>query len=141
MPKRDIVRDGRIQAPKKRTDRSYLRAAAPSAAPSAPPITADADEMDELAETDAALEAEITEANAPVVTDTTASQRAAAAIATRQVGAARAIQQQGVRKRRELDVAALAQRDTTYAMHELRRIAIFASLVFITLVILAFVLN
>ena len=56
-------------------------------------------------------------------------------------GSARALQQQGVRKRREFDVNALAMRDSKYAIHELRRIFILATMVVITLIVLAFVLR
>jgi hypothetical protein len=55
--------------------------------------------------------------------------------------AIRAIQQQGVRKRRDVDVQALAVRDTKYALHELRRIAILATMVVVTLVVLGIVLR
>jgi hypothetical protein len=63
------------------------------------------------------------------------------ATVTRPSATARALQQQGVRKRRELDVAALARRDTQYAFHELRRIAILATLVIVTLIVLGIVLR
>ena len=53
----------------------------------------------------------------------------------------RAIQQQGVRKRREFDVQSLAVRDTQYAIHELRRIAILATMVVVTLIVLGIVLR
>ena len=53
----------------------------------------------------------------------------------------RAMQQQGVRKRRELDLDALARSDTQYAMHELRRIAILATAVIVTLIVLSIVLR
>ena len=56
-------------------------------------------------------------------------------------GAARALQQQGVRKRREVDVNELARRDSSYAMHELRRIAILAVMVVVSLIVLAIVLR
>ena len=46
-----------------------------------------------------------------------------------------------MRRRRELDVHALAERDTRYAMHELRRILILATMVVVTLVVLAIVLR
>jgi hypothetical protein len=80
---------------------------------------------------------------------TAAKQPVAAATATAaparryvaQPAAARAIQQQGVRKRREIDVNAMAMRDTRYAMHELRRIAILATLVIVTLIVLGIVLR
>ena len=51
------------------------------------------------------------------------------------------MQQQGVRKRREVDVQSLAVRDTQYAMHELRRIAILAAMIVVTLIVLGFVLR
>ncbi len=66
---------------------------------------------------------------------------AAATPAGRLPTTVRAIQQQGVRKRREFDVQALALRDSSYALHELRRIFILASMVVITLVVLWFVLR
>jgi hypothetical protein len=56
-------------------------------------------------------------------------------------GAARALQQQGVRKRREVDVNELARRDSSYAMHELRRIAILTVMVVVALIVLAVVLR
>ena len=131
MPKRDLVRDGRLQS-KKRTDRSYLRTPqTPAAAPSEPveELVDDSADMAGAPEAPGAVAARI------------ASTPARPAPAARSVGAARAIQQQGVRKRRELDVEALARRDTSYAMHELRRIVILATMVFVTLVVLAFVLR
>lgn len=131
MPKqnRPLVRDGRIQT-KKRTDRSYLRPPA-APAPAAPP--ADAAEPDALAEPDAV--AEILATAAPAVAAATA------AIPGRLPAAVRAIQQQGVRKRREVDLHALAVNDTRYAMHELRRIAVLAAMVVITLIVLGIVLR
>ena len=120
MPKqnRPLVRDGRIQA-KKRTDRSYLRTAAPGPAPEAAEDAAG--EPDEVADV-------INEAAAPVPP-------------SRLPQAVRAMQQQGVRKRRELDLQALARNDTTYALHELRRIAVLATMVIVTLIVLSFVLR
>ena len=56
-------------------------------------------------------------------------------------GSVRAMQQQGVRHRRELDVNELAMRDTHYAMHELRRIAVLTALVIIALIVLTIVLR
>jgi hypothetical protein len=53
----------------------------------------------------------------------------------------RAIQQQGVRKRRDVDLQALAVRDTNYAIHEIRRIAILTVMVIISLVVLTIVLR
>ncbi len=126
MPKqnRPLVRDGRIQA-KKRTDRSYLR---PGAAPADAP--ADAAEPDAFAEPDAV--AEILASTAPAV---------AAATPGRLPTSVRAIQQQGVRKRRDIDLNALAVNDTKYALHELRRIAVLATMVVVTLIVLGIVLR
>jgi hypothetical protein len=53
----------------------------------------------------------------------------------------RAIQQQGVRRRREVDLHALAVADTRYALHELRRIAILTTMVVVTLIVLGIVLR
>ena len=60
---------------------------------------------------------------------------------TRVPTSVRAMQQQGVRKRREFDVQSLAVRDTQYAIHELRRIAILAAMIVVTLIVLGFVLR
>jgi hypothetical protein len=121
LPKQDrpLVRDGRIQA-KKRTDRSYLR---PSAKPAAPPeASADpAGEPDEVAEVIASAAESIPPSRLPA--------------------AVRAMQQQGVRRRRELDLQALAVSDTKYALHELRRIAALATMVVVTLIVLGVVLR
>ncbi len=46
-----------------------------------------------------------------------------------------------MRKRRDIDLGALARRDTSYAYHELRRIAVLATMVVVTLVVLWFVLR
>jgi hypothetical protein len=137
---RPLVRDGRIQAPKKRTDRSYLR---PSSG--ATEIVA----VDDDAATDDAPEAE-----APVAVEATKAPTAAFAPPAPQPVASpsaasvgklpttvRAIQQQGVRKRRDVDLQALARRDTSYAYHELRRIAVLATMVVVSLVVLWFVLR
>jgi hypothetical protein len=84
---------------------------------------------------------------APVGLPPVAAAQPAAAIAptrapsTRLPTAVRAIQQQGVRKRREFDIEALAVRDTQYAIHELRRIAVLATMVIITLIVLWVVLR
>jgi hypothetical protein len=146
-PNRPLVRDGRLQAKKKRTDRSYLR---PDAAPAE---TAEFD--DETAPEDVAA----VDINGPDVIlpgnpeaasaglPPAAAPRAAATVApartppARLPTAVRAIQQQGVRKRREFDIQALAVRDTQYAIHELRRIAVLATMVIITLVVLWVVLR
>lgn len=129
MPKqnRPFVRDGRLQPPaKKRTDRSYLRPSAPSSPEAAPA---------EGAEADAGAMLPIGE---PAVATTAAPSSTRSA---RMPSTARALQQQGVRRRREFDIHALAERDTRYAMHELRRIAILTVLVIITLIVLAIVLR
>ena len=121
MPKqnRPLVRDGRIQT-KKRTDRSYLRPQA-QPAPSPEPAGDDAGEPDEVAE---------------VITSSPESTPPG-----RLPTAVRAMQQQGVRKRREVDLEALARADTSYALHELRRIAILATMVVATLIVLGIVLR
>ena len=46
-----------------------------------------------------------------------------------------------MRKRGDVDLGALARRDTSYAYHELRRIAVLATMVILTLVVLWFVLR
>ena len=137
MPKqnRPFVRDGRLQPPaKKRTDRSYLRPAAP-ASPDAAPSSPDAGS--EEADADALLPIGEPAAVAPAPRPS-APQPARPA---RMPSTARALQQQGVRRRREFDIEALAERDTRYAMHELRRIAILTVLVIATLIVLAIVLR
>jgi hypothetical protein len=146
-PNRPLVRDGRLQTKKKRTDRSYLR---PDAAP------ADTAELDEetaaedgtesgISGSDAVL-AEMPAAASAGLPPVAASQAAASVASTRTPStrlptAVRAIQQQGVRKRREFDIQALAVRDTQYAIHELRRIAVLATMVIITLIVLWVVLR
>jgi hypothetical protein len=132
-----LVRDGRIQAPKKRTDRSYLR---PSSG------ATDIVPVEDLPE-DEATEAEVQDlaASPTAAFAPPAPARAAAPVTSSPVGklptTVRAIQQQGVRKRREFDLGALARRDTSYAFHELRRIAALATMVIVTLVVLWFVLR
>jgi hypothetical protein len=143
LPKqnRPLVRDGRIQAPKKRTDRSYLNTV------SAPPAPPESETIPEAEVNIGVVEAPEAAPSAVAATAEPVGARAepvapARTYGTRATGAARAIQQQGVRsRRRELDVNALAERDTRYAMHELRRIAILATLVVITLVVLGIVLR
>ena len=132
MPKqnRPMVRDGRLQAPKKRTDRSYLTTA-PGPAETAVEEVTDADIVAPAAD----LAPVAVEAAAVTAPDVASSAQA------RATGVERALQQQGVRKRREFDVQALARRDTKYAYHELRRIAILATMVVITLIVLTFVLR
>ncbi len=145
MPKqnRPAVRDGRIQAKKKRTDRSYLRPA--GAPPAAEPVEEEQDDATEAAH--AAVEA----AEPGMPADPTSAFSAAAAPAQTSADrpaapgklptAVRAIQQQGVRKRREVNIEALQRRDSDYAIHEFRRIAVLAVMVVATLVILTFVLR
>jgi hypothetical protein len=152
LPKqnRPAIRDGRIQAKKKRTDRSYLR---PAAAPSVPEEPAelleDNDERDAAEVVRAAVEA--AEPTTPAEPATAFSAPAAPAPAPPAAGrpvspgklptTVRAIQQQGVRKRREVNIQALQRRDSDYAIHEFRRIAVLAVMVVITLVVLTFVLR
>lgn len=140
MPKqnRPVVRDGRLQAAKKRTDRSYLRpnGAAASGAPSPA-----APEAEPEAPVEAGEPAPVDVVAEPVPAASAAPAEPRVAAQTRTTGAARAIQQQGVRKRREFDVEALGVRDTRYAIHEMRRIVILTVLVVVTLVVLTFVLR
>jgi hypothetical protein len=139
---RPLVRDGRLQAgKKKRTDRSYLGG---PARPAEAPPEAESDELESDATDTAAADAALT--SEPVASSATATPAPAARPASRGASnrlptSVRAIQQQGVRKRRELDVDALAERDTRYALHELRRILILTALVVGTLIVLAIVLR
>ncbi len=128
MPKqnRPLVRDGRLKTGKKRTDRSYLR---PASAPT-PPAT---EEDQPAGEPDAVAEM--------LVADAPAAAAATAAIPGRLPSNVRAIQHQGVRRRREVDLAALARSDTKYALHELRRIVVLATMVIVTLIVLGIVLR
>lgn len=136
LPKqnRPLIRDGRLQATKKkRTDRSYLRPA-PEAAPA--PLS-----EDEAAAAEARAEEDVLgEAPAPV-SAAVPSRAVAEAMPRRLPASVRAIQQQGVRTRRQLDLNALAESDTRYALHELRRIAVLAAMVVVTLVVLGIVLR
>ena len=141
MPKqnRPLVRDGRLQARKKRTDRSYLRPA--PAEPAVEPAPAEEDQEPDASEVvRAAARAAVESEAAPERAEQPAPlapQPETGKLPT----AVRAIQQQGVRKRREFDIRALAIRDTNYAKHELRRIATLAAMVIVTLVVLTFVLR
>ena len=126
MPKqnRPLVRDGRLQVndKKKRTDRSYLR----------PETAGGADAATESAP-DEGIENGTSEPMAsavPAVATTTG-----AAAPARVSSAVRAIQQQGVRKRRDIDLHALGVADTRYAIHEIRRIAVLTVMVVISLVV------
>jgi hypothetical protein len=161
---RTVVKDGRIQVKKKRTDRSYLQTeAAPasvdadsSAAPAepagavatepAPEVTSSLNAGAPASEPEAlsapAVEADPVAAfTAPPPAPVVAAAAAPVVAAPPRGGAARALQQQGVRKRREIDVNELARRDSSYAMHELRRIAILTVLVVVALVVLTLVLR
>jgi outer membrane biosynthesis protein TonB len=129
---RPFVRDGRLQAKKKRTDRSYLRS---SAAPAPQPV----EEELEVTEEESAEAPEPMPVAAAVAEP--AHTRAEPRPVQRVPAAVRAIQQQGVRKRGEIDLHELAVADTRYALHELRRIAILATLVIITIIVLAIVLR
>ena len=139
MPKqnRSLVRDGRIQAPKKRTDRSYLR---PGSGATEIVSTDDAemDESSDAPETPVATEASMEPAAAFAPP---APKPVAAAPVGKLPTTVRAMQQQGVRKRRDVDLGALARRDTSYAYHELRRIGVLATMVIVSLVVLWFVLR
>ncbi|HEX5480319.1 MAG TPA: hypothetical protein VFY79_11440 [Dehalococcoidia bacterium] len=175
MPKqnRPLVRDGRIQARKKRTDRSYLGSnggatgvaedvEAEENLPEAPAVEEAAAVREPAPPTDEAPDAAApdagppatpepapTPAPAPVSSSTAApggvngagASTNGAATAGRLTGTARALQQQGVRKRREFDVDALAVRDSKYAMHEIRRIGTLAVMVIVTLIVLSLVLR
>ena len=161
MPKqnRPFVRDGRLQTKKKRTDRSYLGPTGAPAAPTRPqpqPAIEPEDQFEDEAalETVAEVETEVEAPSAPAPRLSPAPEPlagpataiAAPAPPTRPAPgrvptAVRALQQQGVRKRREFDVHALGIRDTQYAIHELRRIAILAAGIVVTLIILGVVLR
>ena len=140
MPKtnRPLVRDGRIQAQKKRTDRSYLR---PSSG-TTETVPVDDPDVDEAV--DAAVDelASASPATAPAPrTSATAAPAVRPASGGKLPTSVRAIQHQGVRKRRDFDLGALARRDTSYAYHELRRISVLATMVIVSLVVLWFVLR
>lgn len=127
LPKqnRPLVRDGRLQAPKKRTDRSYLGAP--------PPATSD-----EPSEQGAS------QAGAPPMNDPTAAFQAPAEVVssagTHAVPASRppiaTTDAAARRRRRDVDPEQLLAQDSGYAMHELRRIAVLAAMVVGTLVAL-----
>jgi hypothetical protein len=130
---RPLVRDGRLQARKKRTDRSYLR---PAGAP--PPLEDQVAPEEIEAPADSGPEAVAEPLGAPPPAPARAATAAAPA---RLPSTARALQQQGVRKRRELDIAAVTRRDSEYALHEMRRIFTLAAMVVVTLIILGIVLR
>lgn len=156
---RAVVKDGRLQVKKKRTDRSYLQ---PTTAPEPAPSEAEDESAEEpqaasvapeVAVADPPVESEAAVVPAPdpleaytpplpvPVPVSPAPATATPVAAAPRVGAARALQQQGVRKRREVDVNELARRDSSYAMHELRRIGILAVMVVVSLIVLAIVLR
>jgi hypothetical protein len=130
---RPLVRDGRLQVKKKRTDRSYLGGAA---GPTEPPAVEPEESLDS-----GPSGADENAAAATLAAQPAPSTPARAAAPTRLPTSVRALQQQGVRRRRELDVDALAERDTAYAFHELRRILILATIVVFTLIVLGIVLR
>lgn len=153
MPKqnRPVVRDGRLQTPtKKRTDRSYLPSAAPTPAESpttesevAPaeastPEPAVAESASAASPAIAAFDPPAPASPAPAAPATAAAVTAAAATRS---STQRALEQQGVRKRREVDIQAVAKRDSDYAKHELRRIAILTTLVVVALIVLTLTLR
>lgn len=137
---RPVVRDGRLQPKRKRTDRRYLRPATQSEDAAVPD-----DEALTVADTaggDAAVPvAPAPVTPAPAVAAPAASSPTAPARSLPAIGVARALQQQGVRKRREVDVTELLRRDSAYALHELRRIAILAALLITTLIVMGVVLR
>jgi hypothetical protein len=148
---RPLVRDGRLQAKKKRTDRSYLRpnGAGRVAVAEEPEAAVPPTEAEEAAEAQApSEEMSVGEADAveaatgrPAAASMTPEAAPVRAGATRLPTTVRALQQQGVRKRREFDVHALAIRDTNYAIHEMRRIAILSVMVIVTLIVLGVVMR
>jgi hypothetical protein len=145
---RPLVRDGRLQAKKKRTDRSYLRpngaariavaeeAAVAPESPAEEAAEAPGQEMS-VGAADAAEAATGRPAAASMTPEAAPARAGAARVPT----TVRALQQQGVRKRREFDVHALAIRDTKYAIHEMRRIFILAAMVIATLIVLGVVMR
>lgn len=136
MPKqnRPVVREGRLQPGKKRTDRTYLRPGAPPATTPAEPAPAEQSAADEpISEPDVVADILVEEAPAAAA--------ATSAVPGRLPSNVRALQHQGVRRRREVDLHALAVADTKYALHELRRIAILAVIVVATLIVLGVVLR
>ncbi|MHB8376742.1 MAG: hypothetical protein ACYDEB_07270 [Dehalococcoidia bacterium] len=152
MPKqnRPLVRDGRLQSKKKRTDRSYLRPDAAPAPVGGAPVAGETVADEAAASAGLAAPSPDGATAQPAATGSARGSGPSPAPPTATAAATgggrlpttvRAIQQQGVRKRREFDVHALGVRDTTYALHELRRIFVLASMVIITLVVLWFVLR
>jgi hypothetical protein len=125
----------------KRTDRSYLR---PTSKPAPEQLQTEADEPDETLVNPADLPEEIgaePDIVADTIEDVVEESPAAMASAARLPSGVRALQQQGVRRRREVDVDELARADTRYAMHELRRIAIITVVIVVALIVAAIVLR
>lgn len=124
LPKQNkpVVRDGRLQAPKKRTDRSYLGTT------SSPPVAEP--ELPTSVQTNnpvAAFEAPPAMAAAPAV-----PARATHAVAPVSAAAPAVAS----RRRREVDPDELLAQDSSYAIHELRRIGVIAALILGTLIAL-----
>ena len=142
---RPVVKDGRLVV-KKRTDRSYLKPApsaqdAEAALPETEPDSPVAPD-ESLPETVNDTAAEPTAAFAPPPTaPVVAATPATGAKPAPRSSTARALEQQGVRKRREVDLDAVAKRDSRYAVHELRRIAILTAIVIVALIILTLTLR
>ena len=138
MPKqnRPVVKEGRIQPPKKRTDRSYLGTgpAVPDPAPSEVPAIDVAEAVAMSPDPTAAFAA-------PAPAAVKVPPAAKPPMRVPAVGAVRALQQQGVQKRSGVDLNALARRDTSYALHELRRIGVLTAMVITTLIVLGVVLR
>jgi hypothetical protein len=125
---RPVVRDGRLQTPKKRTDRSYLGTARPA---SAPEPEAPAEESAAPHDPGAAFQPPASPASpaAPVAPAAARQPSAVAPLATEHAATAR-------RRRHEVDPEALLTQDSSYAMHELRRIGVLAVMVVATLIAL-----
>lgn len=138
MPKqnRPVVRDGRLQPARKRTDRSYLGGSPAKVAPPPDEVLSNPADVPEDAGAEPDMVADVVEDVAEA-----APRGSAAASIAAMPAAQRVAQPQGQRRRREIDVDALARADARYALHELRRIALFAALVLITLIVLAFLLR
>lgn len=131
MPKqnRPVVKDGRLQSStKKRTDRSYLNAAgAPAEGPDADIVAPEADG----AEVEPAAEAVPAAVAAPEPMPMPRPAQVPSAVAPGPAS----------RRKHDVDVDALGKRDTSHALHELRRISIFSVLVIIALVVMAMMLR
>jgi hypothetical protein len=139
---RPVVRDGRLQTPPKRTDRNYLKPATATGTEGQDEAVPTQEEAPAAAEAPAIAESASTAAAPPPAPAAKPAPRAPALkAAVPAAGAARALQQQGVRKRREVDVDALARRDSSYAKHELRPVLMLTAIVIATLVVLTLTLR